>query len=165
MLRHFQLFAPAPGREAEAERALSRWLEAVSGVEAFRGGCVLREYAREFGDVEGALALTYDVDSREGGAAFREATASIPNPTRQDVPGGEVPDQWAVLFEASGHDHDHAHEGDGHDGHGHLGEDVATVLSYNRGGGLFARLMHGHFTVVSEATPASAVTADRTGGS
>ena len=159
MLRHFQLFATAPGRDAEAEAALCRWLEAVATAREFRGGAVLREYAGEFGEVEGALAVMYDVESREASAEFRRATADVPNPMGQDVPGEEPPDQGAVLF-MSGGAHSHDHNGD-HDSHGHgdghgSGSDLAE-LRYDRGGGLLARLMHGHFTVVTSHPPTTTV--------
>lgn len=150
MLRHFQLFAPAPGREAEAERALQRWLDGVATAEEFRGGAVLREYAGEFGDVEGALAVMYDVESREAGAAFRKATTGVPNPMAQDVAGAEPPDQGAVLFES---DHAHGHSGHGdHDSHDegqHAHAAGLAGLRYDRGGGMLARLFHGHFTIVA----------------
>jgi hypothetical protein len=162
MLRHFQLFAPAPGREVEAERALIQWLEQVRGVEEFRGGFVLREYAGEFGEVVGALAVMYDVESREAGAAFRKATADIRNPMAQDVPGDEPADQGIVLFQ-SAHGHAHGAERAAHDdhggGHGHEHPDTgspATSLGYDRGGRLLARLMHGHFTIVASGSPSTA---------
>ncbi|MFP5380194.1 MAG: hypothetical protein ACLGHP_10700 [Vicinamibacteria bacterium] len=161
MLRHFQLFAPAPGREAEAERALLRWLDGVATAAEFRGGAVLREYAGEFGDVQGALAVMYDVESRESGAALRQATASVPNPMAQDVPGDEPADQGAVLFNGSaahGHDngHDHVH---GDDDHAH-GAGLPG-LRYDRGGGMLARLFHGHFTVVEGRAAASSASTTR----
>lgn len=165
MLRHFQLFAAAPGRDAEAERALAGWLEAVSDADEFRGGAVLREYAGEFGDIHGALALTYDVDSREAGAAFRRATAGIANPMTPDLPGDEPADQGEVLFAAGAHTHG-PHDGDDHDGQEHAhhetdGQTSVGELRFDRGGGLLARLMHGHFTVVAAQEPANAAPATR----
>ena len=158
MLRHFQLFAPAPGREAEAESALRHWLEGTAAAAEFRGGAVLREYAGEFGDVEGALAVMYDVESREAGAELRRATAHVPNPMAQDTAGDEPPDQGAVLY---ARDHQHAGNGDieshahgDEDGHGQGAHH--SGLDYNRGGGMLARLFHGHFTIV--AVQASGVT-------
>lgn len=155
MLRHFQLFAPAPGREAEAEHSLRRWLEGVSDAAEFRGGAVLREYAGEFGEVVGALAVMYDVDSREAGAAFKRATSHIPNPMAQDVPGEEPADQGEVIFRsahthaAASHDHGHAHDD------GHTNDPVE--LHFDRGGGLLARLMHGHFEILSTSAGSAAV--------
>lgn len=150
VLRHFHLFVAAPGREAEAERGLRQWLDGVRDAPQFRGGTVVREYAGEFGDVKGALAVIYDVESREAGKAFREATASVPNPMAQDVPGVEPPDQGSILFAdgASGHGHGHAHDGGDHS---HVPLDAVAALHFNRGGGLLARLMHGHFEILAQA--------------
>lgn len=160
MLRHFQLFAPAPGREAEAEQALGRWLEEVQASAEFRGGAVLREYAGEFGEIVGALAVMYDVESREAGAEFRRATAHIRNPMAQDVPGEEPADQGEIIFRSA---HSHAQDSDDHDHDGaHDGERLVETLRYDRGGGLLARLMHGHFTIqaVSPGTAARAASSE-----
>ena len=143
MLRQFQVFAAAPGRHDEAEARLREWLAAVRAAPQFRGGAVLREYAGEFGPIEGALAVTYDVETREDGKAFRAATAHIANPMAQDSAGQEPADQGAILFAAP---HVHAADG-GHHGHDH---DAHVNLEYDRGGGLLARLMHGHFAVVAD---------------
>ncbi len=158
MLRHFQLFAPAPGREAEAELALRRWLEEVETAPEFRGGAVLKEYAGELGEVVGALAVMYDVDSREAGAEFRRATSHIRNPMAQDVAGDEPADQGEVIFR-SAHAHAHASGEDDHDHDSQPGDGSAVPLHYDRGGGLLARLMHGHFTIVASTPVAPAATA------
>ncbi len=158
MLRHFHLFVAAPGRREEAERGLRQWLASVSSAPQFRGGAVLREYAGEFGDVEGALAMIYDVESRAEGKAFRDATAGVPNPMSQDIPGAEPPDQGAILFPEDGHDHSrngHGHSHGGEDDHSHVPQDAVASLDFNRGGGLLARLMHGHFEILASA-PSSA---------
>ena len=143
MLRQFQVFAAAPGRRAEAEDRLRSWLEAASGAPQFRGGAILREYAGEFGPIEGALAVLDDIESRDEARAFRAATESIPNPMAQDVAGAEPADQGAVLFAAP-----HIH---GPDGHEHDGHEPDVHLDYDRGGGLLARLLHGHCEVVAQA--------------
>lgn len=151
MLRHFQLFAPAPGREAEAEQALQRWLDEVQSADEFRGGAVLREYAGEFGDVVGALAVMYDVESREAGAAFKRATSHVPNPMAQDIPGDEPADQGEIIFR-SAHTHTAGSDDHGHDHDDAHGRARASELHFDRGGGLLARLMHGHFQVLKAST-------------
>lgn len=148
MLRHFHLFVSAPGRQSEAEEALREWLDNVKSAPQFRGGAVLREYAGEMGAVQSALAVIYDVASREEGRAFREATKAIPNPMSQDIAGAEPPDQGAILFGRKAHepqDHDHAPD----DAHSHLPAS-GVDLAFDRGGGLLARLMHGHFEVLAD---------------
>ena len=167
MIRHFFLFAAAPGRQGEAEEALGAWLAAAADKPEMRGGAVLRARAGEFGDFEPPLAVTYDVVSREAGLAFKEAMSGIPSPMAADIPGAEPADQGAILF-AGGHGHDHRHgDGRGHDhghqdeghhqhaepGHAHLGVsgDAAAKIEFDRGGGLLCRLMHAHFEVIAEA--------------
>lgn len=144
MFRHFHLFAAAPGREAEAEQALTRWLNAIASTPEFKGGAVLREYAGEFGDIQGALAVLYDVESREAGASLRRAVADLPNPMTPDTSAAEPDDQGAVLFangtrQAPGQEHEPIPS--------------PTELHFDRGGGLLARLMHGHFSVVAAGSP------------
>jgi hypothetical protein len=160
MLRHFHLFVAAPGRQDEAERGLRQWLAEASQAPQFRGGAVLREYASEFGEVRGALAVIYDVESREAGKAFRDATAGVANPMAQDIPGQEPPDQGSILFDSADHPHDghaHAHGDD----HSHVPAHAADALDFNRGGGLLARLMHGHFEILAQADSATDLVAQR----
>lgn len=153
VLRHFHLFVAAPGRQAEAEDALREWLDKVRSAPQFRGGSVLREYAGEMGAVQSALAVIYDVGSREEGRAFREATRAIPNPMSQDIAGAEPPDQGAILFGRSAHGpDDHHHDTD--DVHSHLPAD-GVDLDFDRGGGMLARLMHGHFEILASTSAES----------
>lgn len=148
MLRHFHLFVAAPGRQTEAEEALREWLDSVKSAAQFRGGSVLREYAGEMGAVQSALAVIYDVESREEGRAFREATRAIPNPMSQDIAGAEPADQGAILFGRDAHGpEDHTHDTD--DAHSHVPAG-GVDLDFDRGGGLLARLMHGHFEVLTD---------------
>lgn len=149
MLRHFHLFVAAPGRQTEAEDALREWLENVGSAPQFRGGSVLREYAGEMGAVQSALAVIYDVESRDEGRAFRESTKGIPNPMSQDIVGAEPPDQGAILFGRSAHGPE-GHHHDTDDAHSHLPAS-GVDLEFDRGGGLLARLMHGHFEVLADA--------------
>jgi len=154
MLRHFHLFVAAPGRQSEAEGALREWLATVSTAPQFRGGAVVREYAGEMGVVQSALALMYDVESREEGKAFREATKAIPNPMSQDIEGAEPADQGAILFGGTGSAHvDHGHDED--EAHSHVPQS-GVELEFDRGGGMLARLMHGHFEILEVASALAA---------
>ena len=168
MIRHFFLFAAAPGRQDEAEAALGTWLAAAAAWPQMRGGAVLRARAGEFGDFQPPIAVTYDVESREAGLALKEAMQAIPNPMAADIPGTEPADQGAILFaDGHGHGHEHApaHEhaaGDGGDhqhaepGHPHLrvSGDAAAKIQFDRGGGLLGRLLHAHFEVIAGALAA-----------
>jgi len=177
MIRHFFLFAAAPGRQDEAEAALGTWLAAAADRPQMRGGAVLRARAGEFGDFQPPIAVTYDVESREAGLALKEAMQTIPNPMAADIPGTEPADQGGILFaDDHGHGHQHAtgghrHEhapadghapGDGGDhqhaetGHPHLrvSGDATAKIHFDRGGGLLGRLLHVHFEVIAGAQAA-----------
>jgi hypothetical protein len=77
----------------------------------------------------------------------------------QDVPGDEPADQGEVIFR-SAHVHGPGSEDRGHDHEPHGDGSTLADLRYDRGGGLLARLMHGHFTIVASAAsaPLSATT-------
>jgi hypothetical protein len=151
MQRHTYLLVPAPGRGDEAVSALAAWLKQSEGLPGFHGGAVLREYAGEFNGFPDVLTLTYDLD-RDTRHAFWDAAKALPDPMRPDV-GDEVPpDQSATIFGNAGHshdgagDHDHDHpHGHSHDEHDHPSADQ---LDFNRGGGLFARVLHVHSEIL-----------------
>lgn len=162
MLRHTFLLVPAPGREEEAVAALTTWLSAVEGLPGFHGGAVLREYAHEFKGFPDVLALTYDLD-RDTRHTFWESAKALPDPMRPDIGDDIPPDQSAIIFAGEAHshsaagEHDHAH--DDADGHDH----ASDQLDFNRGGGLFARVLHVHAEVLVDTTRyASAAVAVRT---
>jgi hypothetical protein len=147
--RQINLLVAAPGREDEAVQALTAWLSRAQEFPGFRGGAVLREYAGEFKDMPNVLALTYDLDSREVATAFADWVKTIPDPTRPDLPGPVPADQIGVLVStvtqhSHGHDHDHDHT------HDH--RPVGPGLEFNRGGGLFARLLHMHSEIVTDTS-------------
>jgi hypothetical protein len=146
MRRDVYILVPAPGRKEEAERALQQWLVELDEHPGYLGGAVLREYAGEL--APDTLGLVMDFETVEDGRALWKALKGKAYPTASDVPDGAHADQGWILFT----DRLHAHDG----GHGHTGSDedhthedavAANQLEYNRGGGLFARLLHGHFEV------------------
>jgi len=148
--RHFFLLVPASGREDEAARALSDWLARVQDLPGFRGGAVLREYAGEFGGLPNVLALTYDLEP-ELRHAFWDTTSTLPDPMRPDLPGPIPPDQTAALLTDAGHTHTADHD----DAHTHAGDhvhDIGEHLEFNRGGGLFARVLHVHSEILVDTT-------------
>lgn len=154
-LRHLFLFASAPGRYEEAEHALRTWLAAIDTAPQVRGGALLRGRPGEFGDLPPLLALTFDLASAQDGPAFKEAIKTVPNPMADDIPGSNPPDQGHVLFDGCHDPHQH---GD-HDHPGHAGEHAherSANLEFDRGGGLLARLFHGHFEVIEDVQPAPA---------
>ena len=158
MIRHIHWYVTAPGREDEGERTLKNWIGLMATAEGFRGA----ELLREDDHMRGVTAVVHMWDSAEAAKAFNAANKRS-NPTLTDIPGPNPADQGAVLFESSHGDHghgdhnyNHGHGDRGHGaGHGHThdAQELFTGLDFNRGGGLFARLLHGHFEVVAQAQP------------
>lgn len=124
MIRHIHQYAAAPGRLAEAERALGAWIARMQDATGFRGAAL----SREDGHMPGVLAVVQDWDTAEAAHKFLESDPAS-NPTRTDIPGTIPPDQGGVLFADGGHghshgDHGHSHGDRGHEhGHGHGGSD------------------------------------------
>lgn len=151
MIRHIHWYVAAPGREDEGERALKNWIGLMEQAEGFRGATVLREEDH----LQGVVAVVQDWDTRDAAKAFTAANKRS-NPTLPDIPGPTPADQGAVLFE-SDHSHDHGEHGHDHGhgdhGHAHGAQEPFAGLDFNRGGGLFARLLHGHFQVIDQSQP------------
>ena len=148
MIRHIHWYVAAPGREDEAERALKTWIGLMPKADGFRGAEVLREDDHN----QGVLAVIQMWDSPEAASAFNAANKRM-NPTLPDIAGPTPDDQGAVLFGKAGGHGDHGHDhGDGGHGHGHGAPASFTALDFNRGGGMLARLLHGHFEVREQAT-------------
>ena len=148
MIRHIHWYVAAPGREAEGERALKNWIGLMETADGFRGAEVLREVDH----LLGVVAVVQLWDSAEAATAFNAANRRS-NPTLADIPGPTPADQGSVLF---GHRHDHDGHGHGDEPHhAHEDHELSAGLDYNRGGGLFARLLHGHFEVVVLSPPES----------
>lgn len=155
MIRHIHWYVVAPEREDEGESALKTWVARMQGATGFRGAAVLREADH----MQGVLSIVQDWDSVEDARAFNAANKSG-NPTLPDIAGPIPPDQGAVLFDAGhkhghgGHEHgDQGHSHGDHGDHGHESQRAFEGLDFNRGGGLLARLLHGHFEVVSQSQP------------
>lgn len=134
MIRHIHWYAVAPGREAEGERAMSEWVTRIRTAD----GCREASLGREDDHMRGVLAVVQDWDSDASLDAFM-AVNKAANPTAPDTPGHVPADQGNVLFADGAHDHEH----------GHAAHEHGSRLTYNRGGGLFARLIHGHFQVTA----------------
>lgn len=149
MIRHIHYYAVAPGRQSEAERALIKWTTQMEKANGFSGAEVLREDDH----MKGVVAVVQDWDSDEAVGAFLAANKAA-NPTLPDVAGPTPRDQGGVLFAGHGRADEHGHDhGDSPHGHDHASPADLSKLDFNRGGGLFARLVHGHFDVIAHAKP------------
>lgn len=134
--RDLFIFAPEPNKVDEAKAALSSWLRELDGHPGYLGGSVLDECAGELLPV--VLVLVLEFESTEAARALWPKIENSTNPLYPDDKMDKRPDQGAVLF--SGHGHDHSPD-ETHD---------LPSLFYNRGGGLFARLLHVHAAAIDD---------------
>jgi hypothetical protein len=129
----------APGRAAEAQEFLGRWLRELDGHPGYLGGAILRESAGEVFD--DTYVLTLEFESTAAAKALWPKIEGVLTPIEPVTPGVQPLDQGGLLFDwiaARGDDHQ--------DPAGKAA--AAAKLEYNRGGGLFARIIHLHCEVV-----------------
>jgi len=133
------ILVAAPGRSAEAETFLTRWLREIDGHPGYLGGAVLRESAGEVFD--DTYVLTIEFESTEAAKALWPKIEGVLTPIEPVTPGVQPIDQGGLLFgwiEARGDDHQDP-----------AGKAAAAAgLEFNRGGGLFARIIHLHCEIV-----------------
>jgi hypothetical protein len=137
---HFVLVA-APGRADEAAEFMKGWLRELDGHPGYRGGAVLRESAGEV--FPETFVLTLEFDSTPDAKALWPKIEGKRTPIEPDTPGVQPPDQGAVLFDwLASRDHHAADDGSR--------EAAVAKLRFNRGGSLFARMIHLHCEFVDE---------------
>lgn len=129
----------APGRSGEAEAFLTRWLREIDGHPGYLGGAILRESAGEVFD--GTYVLTLEFESTAAAKALWPKIEGVLTPIEPVTPGVQPIDQGGLLFdwiEARGDDHQDP-----------VGKAAAAAkLEFNRGGGMFARIIHLHCEIV-----------------
>jgi len=140
--RDLFLLVAKPDRVTDADAFLERWLSEIDGHPGYLGGSVLRESAGELPG--GTRVLVLEFESTAAAKALWPKIEGKLTPIEPEVPGVQSPDQGGVLFDHdgsssrqdAGHGHDHAH--------------TLDHLTFNRGGGLFARLLHVHSEIAYE---------------
>ena len=142
--RDLFIMAPAPGKAAEAEKALSSWLREIDGHPGYLGGAVLKECAGEL--LPDTMVLALEFESTAAARAFWPTIEGPgqPNPIYPDDRSRTSPDQGGVLFDPGTDRTDEA-------------SPSGTPLRHDRGGGLFARLLHVHAEVADEFASTSTV--------
>jgi hypothetical protein len=131
----------APNKAFEAEAFLKDWLRELDGHPGYLGGAVLKESAGEL--LEDTYILAIEFESTEAAKALWPKIEGKPTPIEPDTPGVQSVDQGGTVFEwilARGDDH--------HDEVGRAA--TKEKLEFNRGRGLFARLIHAHGEVLDE---------------
>lgn len=132
----------APGRADKALAFLKDWIRSLDGHPGYLGGAVLKESAGEVFD--DTFVLTIEFDSTESARALWPKIEGVLTPIEPDG-GAQTNDQGGILFDwiaARGDDHQDP-----------VGKAAAaTRLVFDRGGGLFARLIHLHGEILDQFT-------------
>lgn len=130
------VLACKPGKEEEAENTLTKFLRDIEGHDGYLGGSVTKNSSeKELRHIPGeTFVLTFDFESTDKVRAFRKAIGSGVNPITQDDKSTKSTDQGLVIFN----------------------EDDTPELSYDKGDGVFAQLLHVHAFLVDDyaSTPA-----------
>lgn len=134
----------APGKADEALSFLKDWIRAIDGHPGYLGGAVLKESAGEVFD--DTFVLTIEFDSTAAAKALWPKIEGRLTPI-EPVGGTQTNDQGGLLFDwiaARGEDHQDP-----------VGKAAAaSKLVFDRGGGLFARLIHLHGEILDSYTSA-----------
>jgi hypothetical protein len=143
------ILVPAPGRKEDATRAIADWLEQLDGYPGFLGGSILYETANEL--IEDTIVLITDFDSTASSRATYEKleASGLGWAFEPNGKGPETEDQgWALYPDGA----ETRRLGTGAPLRGAL-----DLLSFDRGNGALARLLHVHAEVAYEHTaPAGA---------
>ena len=140
--RDIFILVPAPGRAAEATAFASRWLRDMDGHPGYLGGAVLQESAGEM--LEATMAVMLEFEDTAAAKAMWPKIEPLVTPISSDEPGRQPRDQGPVLYQFlvdRGDDHAEASE---------LRASATRKLVFNRGNGLFARLLHMHSEIADE---------------
>lgn len=144
MARRRDLFilVPAPGRAEEATAFASAWLRSLDGHPGYLGGAVLAESAGEM--LEHTMAVMLEFESTAAARALWPKIENIVTPISSDVAGTQPRDQGPILYQFL------VDRGDDHSEATDLRAAATRKLTFNRGGGLFARLLHMHSEIADE---------------
>lgn len=140
--RDIFILVPAPGRAAEATAFASKWLRDMDGHPGYLGGAVLRESAGEM--LENTMAVMLEFEDTAAAKALWPKIENLVTPISSDEPGTQPRDQGPVLYQFlvdRGDDHSEASE---------LRANATRKLTFNRGNGLFARLLHMHGEIADD---------------
>lgn len=129
--RDLFMVVPGPGRETEAEEALTKWLGELDGHPGYLGGALLRECADEL--LPGTLVLTLEFESTQAARAMWPKLRPLRTPVTADGDDRNPPDQGALMFAELDQS-----------------ADARSHLDFNRGNGLLARVLHAHCEVVTD---------------
>jgi hypothetical protein len=120
------VFVSEPGKTEQAQDYLGEFLRSLDGHPGYLGGSVLKECAGEL--LPGTLVLLLDFESTEAARALWPKIENTVNPLYPDDKTDKSPDQGVAFFANGG----------------------ASPLTFSRGNGLLARMLHVHAAAVDE---------------
>jgi hypothetical protein len=136
------ILVPAPGRTEEASAFASKWLRDLDGHPGYLGGAILEESAGEM--LEHTMAVMLEFENPVAAKALWPKIEDLVTPISTDVAGIQPRDQGPVLYQFL------VDRGDDHAEATDLRAAATRKLSFNRGHGLFARLLHMHSEIADE---------------
>ena len=140
--RDLFILVPTPGRAAEARAFASKWLRNMDGHPGYLGGAVLQESAGEM--LEETMAVMIEFEDTAAAKAMWPKIENLVTPISSDEPGTQPRDQGPVLYQFL------VDRGDDHTEASDLRASATRELAFNRGGGMFARLLHMHSEIADE---------------
>jgi hypothetical protein len=136
--RDLFIFVANPDKSDEARTYLSDWLRELDGHPGYLGGTVQQETAGELFD--NTLVLALEFESTESARALWPKIETTINPLYPDDKSDDRPDQGTAFF----------------DGTKKVVQDGGPLpLSFTRGNGLLARMLHIHAEVIDEFAASS----------
>jgi hypothetical protein len=136
--RDIFIFVPKPGTADQAKKYLGEWLRSLDGHPGYLGGSVLEEVAGEL--LPDTLVLTMEFESTEAARALWPKIENTVNPLYPDDKSDKTPDQGTAFFDGTKEA---------------IAAGAGSPLSFTRGDGLLARMLHIH-AAVAEELPVSA---------
>ena len=121
------IFVSEPGKTEQAQDYLGEFLRSLDGHPGYLGGSVLKECAGEL--LPGTLVLLIEFESTEAARALWPKIENTVNPLYPDDKSDKSPDQGSAFFNEAGN---------------------ASSLTFSRGNGLLARMLHIHAAAVDE---------------
>ncbi len=131
--RDLFIFVAHPDKADEARSYLSHWLRELDGHPGYLGGAVLKESAGELFD--NTLVLALDFESTEAARALWPKIENTVNPLYPDDKSDASPDQGTAFYDGT---QDSVKAG------------APLPLTFSRGNGLLARMLHIHAEAVDE---------------
>ena len=122
------IYVAEPGKTEQAQDYLGEFLRSLDGHPGYLGGSVLKECAGEL--LPGTLVMLMEFESTEAARALWPKIENTVNPLYPDDKSDKSPDQGAAFFDGTG--------------------DEPLPLTFSRGNGLLARMLHIHAAAVDE---------------